>query len=97
MALFDLTKAIELAPKDTRGYFGRGELLFNQQKFELAGNDFNQVILIDSLSTKAYYNRGLCYFYLRLFNEACKDVGIAYELGDTSALPFLNANCRPQQ
>lgn len=46
-ALSDLTKAVELSPNDAYYLYNRGEVLFKQDKTDLAEADFNRALAID--------------------------------------------------
>ncbi|MFM6878786.1 MAG: tetratricopeptide repeat protein, partial [Microcystis panniformis] len=55
-----ITQAINLAPR-AAWYYNRGILYYNQQKYELALDDYNKAIELNPNHAGAYYNRGLLY------------------------------------
>jgi len=80
-ALKDITKAIELTPKNSKLYYMRGNTYFNIQQYENAIFDYDRAIILNEKYIDAYYNRGSTYLLLDNNEKACSDFITAYKLG----------------
>ena len=77
------------------GYFiGKGEALYNLQKFGLAANAFTQALDLSPNDGKIYYERGLAHFDRGDRVNACKDWGKASEFGYFQADDMTLINCQ---
>jgi tetratricopeptide (TPR) repeat protein/S1-C subfamily serine protease len=83
-----INKAIELAPR-AQAYYNRGNLYFNQQKYELALADYNKAIELDSNDAYAYNNRGNLYYDQQKYDLALADFTKAIELNRNFAEAYL--------
>ncbi|QGZ88527.1 tetratricopeptide repeat-containing S1 family peptidase [Microcystis aeruginosa] len=83
-----INKAIELAPR-AQAYYNRGNLYFNQQKYELALADYNKAIKLDSNDAYAYNNRGNLYYDQQKYDLALADFTKAIELNRNFAEAYL--------
>lgn len=75
-----LTKAIELNPKYTAAYEGRGWNYFYLGQYENAIADFNKVMELDPQYAPAYYERGSAYYRLHKYDLALADQNKAIQM-----------------
>jgi Flp pilus assembly protein TadD len=52
---------LEINPTDPVAYMDGGETWFNQQQFDRAISEFNQLLEIDSTNAEPYFHRGGVY------------------------------------
>ncbi len=63
-----------------RAYQGRGSVYYQQKKWQLALDDYNEAIDLEPNYTEAYYGRGLVYAELRNKQKAIENLKIAAQL-----------------
>lgn len=61
--------------------------------FQDAINDFDKAIKSDSKNGECFTNRAVAKFNLNLYDEGCKDLKKALELGATQAKCLKNKYC----
>ncbi|HET6990531.1 MAG TPA: tetratricopeptide repeat protein [Bacteroidia bacterium] len=88
-AIEDLTKAIELDPKNENTYFNRGLSYDKLGKDDKAVEDFTKVIEIDP-HQHAYNNRGKAYLTLDQYNLAIEDFTKAIEINPEDEYYYRN-------
>ena len=66
----DYNKAIRLDRFDPEGYVRRGRLYAAQNRMDLAIEDMDKAIAIDTSNTFAYFNRALMYYEQKKYREA---------------------------
>lgn len=71
-------------------YLNKGMARNSLMDFELAINDFTEVINLDSNSADAYQNRAVSKMCLKNFNDALKDAERALELGNHAAQQIID-------
>ncbi|TRU05080.1 MAG: serine protease [Microcystis sp. Msp_OC_L_20101000_S702] len=84
-----INQAINLAPR-AAWYVNRGFLYYNQQKYELASDDYNKAIEINPNFAEAYNNRGLLYYNQQKYELALADYSKAIEINPNFALAYNN-------
>ncbi|MDB9405455.1 tetratricopeptide repeat-containing serine protease family protein, partial [Microcystis sp. CS-574] len=84
-----INQAINLAPR-AAWYVNRGFLYYNQQKYELASDDYNKAIEINPNFAEAYNNRGLLYYNQQKYELALADFSKAIEINPNFALAYNN-------
>ncbi|MCK4664185.1 MAG: TonB family protein [Bacteroidales bacterium] len=57
----------------------KGLNLYNEGKYELAIEKFDEVISIDPKCSSAYFKRSYCYYNRKNYNQALKDIEKAYD------------------
>ncbi|MFM6519159.1 MAG: tetratricopeptide repeat protein, partial [Microcystis panniformis] len=67
----------------------RGNLYYNQQKYELALSDYSKAIEINPNLAQAYYNRGLLYYNQQKYDLALSDYNKAIEINPNLAQAYL--------
>lgn len=88
-ALADYDAAIKLKP-DGALYNSRAKLYFNQQKYNIALQDYNQAISLDSTVGEYYINRGAVYALSNNMNAALADFNKGLELQPDHANGYKN-------
>ena len=73
----DFNKAIELKSDDEFILSKMGGFYYIFGDYDKCLNQFNKVIEINKYNDSAYYYKGLCYFYLKNYNEAIKNYDIS--------------------
>ena len=72
-ALEDLNKSLALAPT-AFAYNNRGRINLLQGKYSKAINDFNNALFLkDGENYQVFFNRGIAYYNLKLFNRSIDD------------------------
>ena len=89
MAISDLSKVLEINPRDAKLYFIRGRVYSEKGEYELALADFDHAVEINPGFAVAYYNRGSVYFLREEYDKAWNDIKEAQELGYEVPLEFL--------
>lgn len=74
-------KAAHLDPANHEAWFYIGVVYQNRRAFREAISYFDRAIEIKNDYADAYYNRGLCWFYLGDRNQSCSDWLMAEDLG----------------
>jgi tetratricopeptide (TPR) repeat protein len=77
MAMKDITKAIELDPKNKYAYNSKGDL---EREFSKAIHDYSEAIKLDTNYWEPYWNRGRMYFYLKLYDSTLADFDKAIKI-----------------
>lgn len=72
-AINDFTKAIELAPKDTRVYTNRGLTYRMLKRYDESLKDFNKSLELNPLWPDTFYGRSLTYYDLGDIQHALED------------------------
>ncbi|GCL45813.1 serine protease [Microcystis aeruginosa] len=84
-----INQAINLAPR-AAWYFNRGNLYYNQQKYDLALSDYNKAININPNYAKAYLNRGNLYINQQKYDLALSDYNQAIKINSDFAEAYNN-------
>ena len=84
-----ISKAIDLAPR-AGFYSNRGNLYYRQKKFDLALDDFNEALKINSNFSTAYSNRGLIYEEQKKYDLALDDYNKAILINSKYASAYNN-------
>ena len=79
-ALYNYTKAIEVAPKFSGGYFNRGNLLHTKGNFTEAVHNYDMAISLSNVDYLAYYNRALTYKALGNVEKFIEDINKTIDL-----------------
>ncbi|MEK6671915.1 MAG: tetratricopeptide repeat protein, partial [Nitrospirota bacterium] len=90
-AIQDSTKAIEINPKEPKGYNYRAAVYFAQNDFQKAIENFSQGITANPDSYELYGRRGSVYLKIGKNKEAIRDFQQAARLGDQRSQEFLKA------
>lgn len=90
LAILDLTKAIELSPKNPVLYFESGSACYKQQLFDEALKDINIAIALDSTIYSWYSSRGTILNVMGDYQKAIDDYTKAISLEKNDYLPYLN-------
>jgi tetratricopeptide (TPR) repeat protein len=88
-ALADYNSAITLKP-DGALYNSRAKLYFNQKKFDIALEDYNRAIEMDSTEGEYYINRGAVYALTNNLPRALEDFNKGLELRPDHANGYKN-------
>lgn len=92
-ALTYLNKAVDVAPRNYKGFYNRGLLLIKNKKPELAIKSFNESIALYDYA-KAYTGRAAAYYMLGDISKAMNDAKTALVKDPSSArAQFVLANC----
>jgi tetratricopeptide (TPR) repeat protein len=89
MAVADLSKAIELDPKDAKAWYNQGVVYAKQGQMDKAVTDFSRAIELGPKSVLAWYNRGNAYNELGQLDKAVADFSQAIDL-DPKYAPAWN-------
>ena len=89
-ALRDLSKAIELNPKNSKAYINRGIVQSALGSAPGAEADFTQAITLDPKSSDAFYNRGKVRNDMTDFDGALEDYNKAIELNPRDSSAYNN-------
>jgi serine/threonine protein kinase/Tfp pilus assembly protein PilF len=89
-AIADFTRIIELVPKWSEGFVGRGTAQLMLQRHEDALADLNNAIELAPLDPRAYTNRAIVYGALHRRDEQLADLRKSLELNPHSAIGWLN-------
>ena len=79
-AVAELTKAIEIDPRDARAYITRGMAYNDKDESDLAIADFTKVIEIKPTDARAYVYRGMAYKNKGEYDLAVADYSKAIEI-----------------
>lgn len=90
-AILDSTKAIEMNPKEPKGYNYKAAVYFGQNDFQKAVETFSQGITAIPESYELYGRRGSVYLKMGRNKEAIQDFKQAAALGDKRSQEFLKA------
>lgn len=80
-ALQDFEKAARLDPQNQEAWFYIGAIHQNHKDYKTAIEYFTKAIEIKEDYADAFYNRGLCWFYLGDRNKSCADWIAAEDFG----------------
>ncbi|MHC4583302.1 MAG: tetratricopeptide repeat protein [Planctomycetota bacterium] len=89
-AIFNYTKAIEMAPKMAKAYYNRGNAYIAKGQFDNAILDYTKAIEINPGFTEAYYDRGLNYAMKGEYDRAILDYNKAIEMAPKMAKAYYN-------
>ncbi len=92
-AVDDFDNAIRLKMPEKysyKVYLNRGMAHFNNQDFDLAENDFNEVIRLDSKNAAAYHGKGMVKYEQAIYNEAIVEFQKAIHLEDNNPITYYN-------
>ncbi|MDP1622343.1 MAG: hypothetical protein Q8M08_08380 [Bacteroidales bacterium] len=92
-AIADLDKAIQYDSVNAKAYHLRGFCKMNTGNNE-AFADLNKAISLDPKLTEAYLDRGQLYLKSGLTQEACADLTMASQLGNSVAVELVKKNCK---
>ncbi|NJO65328.1 MAG: tetratricopeptide repeat protein [Richelia sp. RM2_1_2] len=84
-----INKAIEIAPR-AAFYFNRSLLYYEQKKWELALDDYNKAIQINSNDAKIYNNRGVLYDKQEKWELALADYNKTIQINPNLAQAYYN-------
>ncbi|MBP7056270.1 MAG: tetratricopeptide repeat protein [Candidatus Omnitrophica bacterium] len=90
LAITELTKAIELDPRDPGAYSNRGAAYVELGEPDKAILDLTKAIELDAKDVGAYTYRGLAYGMVNQPDNAIADYNMAIELGSKDALVYSN-------
>jgi tetratricopeptide (TPR) repeat protein len=94
-AILDFNKALSLNPKiNPQIYFERGSANFKLGKFHEAIQDFTESIELDPGNAKAFFNRGIAEYNLKMQSEGCSDLKKARDLGYEAADDYISKVCK---
>jgi tetratricopeptide (TPR) repeat protein len=81
-AIRDLNKAIQLTPKNADAFIMRGiaQAHRRRRKYDLAIQDYNKALRLDSASELSHYNRGHAYYNQHDYAQAIQDFSAAIRL-----------------
>ncbi len=92
-AISDLTNAYELDKGNTDLLFMIAETRTKLKDYQNAFSDYTKILMIDSLNSKAYYERGLISLELKREKAACDDLTKAGNLGYFDAYEKIKKHC----
>lgn len=92
-ALNDLLSAYELNKNNIELLFLIAETRVKMNDYQNAYNDYSKILFIDSLNSKAYYQRGLVNIELKREKSACEDFTKAGSLGYFDAYEQIRKYC----
>lgn len=73
VATKDLTRAVELAPRDTLALFALGNLYLAQEKYQDAIRYYDKALKENNNYVAIYENRGIAYYNLGFYRQAMSD------------------------
>ena len=79
------TKAIEVEPKNAKGYYVRGRFYVEIRQPQKAVKDFTQALALDPAAAPAYYQRGAEHFKLGHIKESAADFDKVVDLTPNQA------------
>ena len=85
----DLNHALELSPHHPLLLCNRGTLMALRGDYKRAIDDYNAAIALEPQLAEAYFNRGLCYLFLKQNAEGTQDLSKAGELGLYNAYSLI--------
>lgn len=91
LALATLNTGIKSHPKSTTLLSNRARVLSTTGRPDLAIEDYNRIIELDSLNTDAHLNRGLMNLYFGDLQQAEADIEIVNQLAPNSSESWLAA------
>jgi len=86
----DFTTCISLFPDHDFAYVNRGTVLFSQEKYKEALNDYSKAISINPIGSY-YLNRSFCYFKLGDLANAKTDMEVAMQKGENVSAEYRAA------
>ena len=75
-------------------YFLRGDAFRMNKYYKTAIDDFSLIIKMEPLNGKAYYKRGINYYFLMKKGKACRDLKHSGELGYFPAYEVISKICK---
>jgi tetratricopeptide (TPR) repeat protein len=87
-----LTLAINKDPSFFEAYYNRGVMYYCQEKYQLALNDFDKAVSLNSNHAGAFAGRGTVYDKLNMPEKSLHDLRTAARLGDNETRDYLRAN-----
>lgn len=89
LAIFYLSKCLELDPSNYAVYNNRGLMYYNIDNYEMAIKDFNNSLLLNPNNFETIFNRGLANQQLGIYDKALIDFNVvkvnSYEFKDIEA------------
>ncbi|WP_437919752.1 tetratricopeptide repeat protein [Sphingobacterium sp. LRF_L2] len=82
------TTAIELSPKSADAYVYRGAIYMRLLRYDLALNDFNSALVIDSQYFQGFISRAKFYESINVTTNALDDFNMAVNLSPSSSLVY---------
>jgi tetratricopeptide (TPR) repeat protein len=95
-AITDFEKGIEIAKDYSSLYEYLGYTQYELGWHDQALANFNKVIELEPNAPRIayiYYMRGKCYYFLKRYSNACKDINQSAQLGYNDAEEWLTLNC----
>lgn len=92
-AIEDFDNAVELKMPEKyiyKVYLNRGMAHFNNQDFDLAEIDFDEVIRMDSKNAAAYHGKGMVKYEQALYDEAIVEFQKAIHFEDNNPITYYN-------
>jgi tetratricopeptide (TPR) repeat protein len=96
-ALADLSKAVELDPKDANAFYNRGVVYEHRGDGELAITDYTKAIALNPKDPDAHFGRGNVYYYSDDFDNALKDYEMAIKLNPKHGTAILGRGLTYEQ
>jgi len=93
LAQKDFDKAIEVTPGYVQAYHNKGNIFYNEKKYNEAITSFSKAIEIKPDYAISFYSRGLAEYYLGKKDAACKDLKSAVNLGYQAAASAIPQVC----
>jgi tetratricopeptide (TPR) repeat protein len=96
-ALADLSKAVELDPKDANAFYNRGVVYEHKGDGELAITDYTKAIALNPKDPDAHFGRGNVYYHSDDFDNALKDYEMTIKLNPEHAAAILGRGLTYEQ
>jgi tetratricopeptide (TPR) repeat protein len=88
-AMADLSKGIQLDPKNKNGYFNRSIVYFNTNQFDLAIKDYSDYLVFDPDNANILYERGMLYRTTKNYPQAIQDLSKAITIKPDFGLAYI--------
>jgi len=96
-ALADFNTSLQINPKFSGAFYGRGYLFLNQKQYTAALEDFNKALSLENEYTEVYHHRGIAFQMLGQKEKALADYRKFLELAsnqDDSSPKYAHDNSR---
>ena len=90
----DFDKAIQIDSQWPKAWFVEGNHFMKQRLWQHALENYTVAIAFDENYSNAYYNRAICYYQLKLYNNACVDLRKAQSKGMSVDAKMKTKFCR---